>query len=341
MGQSLGSQALAEEPAPAKPTAAASSSSPAAASSNPAPAPAPALEVIDAERKWWQVGPFKPKPPTNSSTARPAAANRTCMPRQQQRSIPRARPTNRNFSEPTPEQISQLASFTGADPDVCTRILKDCRGDEQAAAQWLLLSGGRETMCITVPEGQAAGSTMQVATPRGLVAVEVPRGLQPGAEFTFTLPPPPATPSVARFVDGAPAPQATATMAQGAPANGSSYPGSNVYNATPPVVILDAGRPYAPYVRPCYGCEPTALEHCLAYARTLNPARFPLPPPRPPLRVPDRYRWCRWCRCRYARPLNSAPLPAQTATATMTLGTTTRTTPIGTVHVRHWGSNPD
>ena len=89
-------------------------------------------------------------------------------------------------------------------------------------------------------------------------------------------------------LDGAPAPQAPATMAQGAPANGSSYPGSNVYNATPPVVILDAGRPYAPYVRPCYGCEPTALEHCLAYARTLNPARFPLPPPRPPLREAHR-----------------------------------------------------
>ena len=75
--------------------------------------------------------------------------------------MPHARPVRRSFAEPTPEQISQLAAFTNADPAVCGRILKDCRGDEQAAAQWLLLSGGRETMCVTLPAGQAPGSTMQ------------------------------------------------------------------------------------------------------------------------------------------------------------------------------------
>ena len=195
-----------ERPRPA--TAGASSS----AEPIPVAEATPALEVIGADRKWWQVGPFTPKPPTANGTT--TQTNTMCMGRGKnvQRSfgggMPHARPVRRSFAEPTPEQISQLAAFTNADPAVCGRILKDCRGDEQAAAQWLLLSGGRETMCVTLPAGQAPGSTMQISTPRGLISVTVPDGLEVGAEFTFSLPEPAAEPNVARHVDGAPTPQA-------------------------------------------------------------------------------------------------------------------------------------
>jgi len=228
----------------------------AGASSSAGPVPVaestPALEVIGAERKWWQVGPFAPKPPTaNGAPATNNQTNNMCMgrgknaPRSSGGPMPCARPARRSFAEPTPEQISQLAAFTNADPAVCGRILKDCRGDEQAAAQWLLLSGGRETMCVTLPAGQAPGSTMQISTPRGLVSVTVPEGLEPGSEFTFSLPEPAAEPNVARLVDGAPSPQAAATLAPGAPPPG-------VAQASPPVVVIGGGRPYA-YAHPCYG----------------------------------------------------------------------------------------
>lgn len=229
----------------------------AGASSSAGPVPVaestPALEVIGADRKWWQVGPFTPKPPTaNGAPATTTQTNTMCMGRGKNAprsfgGMPHARPVRRSFAEPTPEQISQLAAFTNAAPAVCGRILKDCRGDEQAAAQWLLLSGGRETMCVTLPAGQAPGSTMQISTPRGLISVTVPDGLEEGAEFTFSLPEPAAEPNVARHVDGAPSPQATATMAPGAAA-----PPPGVAQASPPVVVIGGGRPYA-YAQPCHG----------------------------------------------------------------------------------------
>ena len=86
---------------------------------------------------------------------------------------------------------------------------------------------------------------MQISTPRGLVSVTVPEGLEPGSEFTFSLPEPAAEPNVARLVDGAPSPQAAATLAPGAPPPG-------VAQASPPVVVIGGGRPYA-YANPCYG----------------------------------------------------------------------------------------
>ena len=215
---------------------------------------APALEVIGADRKWWQVGPFAPKPPTAAGAPTSTTKNNSmCMGRGKPvrqsfaHLTPNAYPVQRSFAEPTPEQISKLAAFTNADPTVCGRILKDCRGDDEAAAQWLLLSGGRETMCVTLPAGQAPGSTMQISTPRGLISVTVPDGLEVGAEFTFSLPEPAAEPSLARHVDGAPTPQATATMAPGA-----APPPAGVTQASPPVVLIGGGRPYA-YAQPCHG----------------------------------------------------------------------------------------
>ena len=246
-GQQIVNLTMADTPG----EAAASSSS--ASRPGPAAGSAPALEVIGADRQWWQVGPLSPKPPTAASPPATAQTGSMCVGRGKpaRRSFAeptlRARPVRRSFAEPTPEQISKLATFTSAEPAVCGRILKDCRGDEQAAAQWLLLSGGRETMCVTLPAGQAPGSTMQISTPRGLISVTVPDGLEAGAELTFSLPEPAAAPNVARHVDGAPVPQATATMAQGAAAGPAG-----VAQASPPVVVIGAGRPYA-YAQPGYG----------------------------------------------------------------------------------------
>ena len=40
---------------------------------------------------------------------------------------------------------------------------------------------------VTVPAGSAGGSQIQVQTPSGLVAVQVPQGLGPGQKFKMTV----------------------------------------------------------------------------------------------------------------------------------------------------------
>ena len=54
----------------------------------------------------------------------------------------------------------------------------------------LYQQAGSQQMEVTVPEGYAGGSQIQVQTPSGLMAVQVPQGLGPGQKFQMTDPPP-------------------------------------------------------------------------------------------------------------------------------------------------------
>ena len=89
---------------------------------------------------------------------------------------------------PTDAQVSQLEAFTAAPKDVCRRVLIDCGGDTQAAAARLLLSGGREIMCCTLPEGAVEGDSICVTTPRGPCTIVIPPGYSGGMTLTFHLP---------------------------------------------------------------------------------------------------------------------------------------------------------
>ena len=165
------------------------------------------------------------------------------------------------------EQLQSLQEFTGADEAVCRRVLRDCRGDLNAASTWLLLSGGQETMAATVPAGCTAGSTLNISTPRGMVTLTVPDGVGEGDTFTFALP---EVPSVsvpvarARLVDGAPVSQASAQPLTASAAAAARGGGGGSY-AQPTVVIAPQcyARPgyrygYDPYhgYRYGYGYDP-------------------------------------------------------------------------------------
>eukprot|EP00966_Prymnesium_polylepis_P098099 2271702-Prymnesium_polylepis.1 len=51
------------------------------------------------------------------------------------------RPHQYDVSE---EKLNEVVAFTGANREVCRRVIADFKGDAQAASESLLLSGGRE-----------------------------------------------------------------------------------------------------------------------------------------------------------------------------------------------------
>ena len=71
----------------------------------------------------------------------------------------------------TDAQVASVSSFTAVSEEVCRRVLKDFNGDVNAASESLLLSGGKEIMCFTLPPGSSSGDSLRVQTPRGLVQV--------------------------------------------------------------------------------------------------------------------------------------------------------------------------
>ena len=111
---------------------------------------------------------------------------------QQWRSAPGTRTSPSSVSD---EQVSQVVGFTGADPDVCRRVIADFRGDAQAAAESLLLSGGREVMCFTLPDGAFPGQAVRVQvlrTPPTLPPTHIRHHPRPPTSPTSPPPPYPA-----------------------------------------------------------------------------------------------------------------------------------------------------
>ncbi|KAL1495968.1 hypothetical protein AB1Y20_014609 [Prymnesium parvum] len=152
-------------------------------------------------------------------------------------------------------EASQLAAFTGAELEVCRRVLADCRGDAHAASEALLLSGGREVMCFTIPDGATPGQAVRVSTPRGMVEVTIPEGFGGGDSLTFQLPTPAERPAVAvaRPVSDQPPPSMPTSEAV-PPSRAVEYPEAVAVPPTPAhtTIILEHGRTF-PVARPYYG----------------------------------------------------------------------------------------
>lgn len=156
-------------------------------------------------------------------------------------------------SSVTDEQVAQVAQFTAASPDVCRRVITDFRGNLQAASESLLLSGGREIMCCTLPETALPGQALRISTPRGMVEVTIPDGLRGGDTLTFNLPIPAAQPAViaARPVAHSPASTPSPDLSFSA----SELPQAVAMPPTTPshaTIVLQQGCAY-PLARPYYG----------------------------------------------------------------------------------------
>ena len=154
----------------------------------------------------------------------------------------------------TEDEVQTLAAFTAAPDDVCRRVLLDCHGDMHAAAGRLLLSGGREIMCCTVPAEAVAGDCMFVQSPRGLLEVTVPEGYSGGERLTFELPRSPTRHEVtqAQEVGSLDEPQ---SLPEGTSATAHSPQQEVVVRAVavPANTAADDAFIDALYVRPAYG----------------------------------------------------------------------------------------
>ena len=135
---------------------------------------------------------------------------------------------------PEPTEATLYALLAQHNDDVNASV-NSYFGDPAQPAQSTQSPAEGNLFHVTVPAGSAAGATIHVQTPAGLMQVQVPVGLTGGDSFLMRLPPPSAIP-VAPAVPAYP--------------GAANQPRVNIVHRQPPPIIVHA-RPYGP--RPYYG----------------------------------------------------------------------------------------
>ena len=82
----------------------------------------------------------------------------------------------------TEQQVSEVVGFTGAERDVCRRVIADCDGNCHAAAERLLLSGGERrgtrTPSLPVWNEEASAEGLEPRACRSGVMIQTPAPLE-------------------------------------------------------------------------------------------------------------------------------------------------------------------